>query len=57
MHGDPNSLLLSARTAMWSVPVVLTEWKNKNDSQNQCKSCESMQRYIILQSDIIVMTS
>ena len=27
-----NSLLLSARTAMWSMPVVLTESENKNDS-------------------------
>ena len=28
-------LLLSARTAMWSMPVDLTEWENENDSQNQ----------------------
>ena len=28
-------LLLSARTAMWSVPVVLTETENENDSVNQ----------------------
>ena len=39
-------LLLSARTAMWSMPVVLTEWEKENDSQNQCKS---MQHYVILQ--------
>ena len=29
---------------MWSMPVVLTEWENENDSQNQC---ESMQHYVI----------
>ena len=28
-------LLLSARTAMWSMPVVLTEMENENDSVNQ----------------------
>ena len=28
-------LLLSARTAMWSIPVVLTETENENDSVNQ----------------------
>ena len=28
-------LLLSARTAMWSMPVVLTEMENENDSPNQ----------------------
>ena len=28
-------LLLFARTAMWSMPVVLTEWENENDSVNQ----------------------
>ena len=27
--------LLSARTAMWSMPVVLTETENENDSVNQ----------------------
>ena len=27
--------LLSARTAMWSMPVVLTETENENDSANQ----------------------
>ena len=27
--------LLSARTAMWSMPVVLTEAENENDSANQ----------------------
>ena len=26
-------LLLSARKAMWSMPVVLTEWEKENDSQ------------------------
>ena len=30
-----NSYLLSARTAMWSMPVVLTETENENDSANQ----------------------
>ena len=30
-----NILLLSARTAMWSMPVVLTEMENENDSVNQ----------------------
>ena len=28
-------LLLSARTAMWSMPMVLTETENENDSANQ----------------------
>ena len=28
-------LLLSARTAMWSMPAVLTKIENKNDSANQ----------------------
>ena len=28
-------LFLSARTAMWSMPVVVTEWNNENDSANQ----------------------
>ena len=28
-------LLLSARSAMWSMPVVLTETENENDSANQ----------------------
>ena len=28
-------LLLSARTAMWSMPGVLTEMENENDSANQ----------------------
>ena len=28
-------LLLSAKIAMLSMPVVLTEWKNYLDSQNQ----------------------
>ena len=28
-------LLLSARTTMWSMPVVLTETENENDSVNQ----------------------
>ena len=28
-------LLLSARRAMWSMPVVLTETENENDSANQ----------------------
>ena len=28
-------LLLFARTAMWSIPVVLTETENENDSANQ----------------------
>ena len=27
--------LLSARTALWSVPVVLTVTENENDSANQ----------------------
>ena len=27
--------LLSARTAMWFMPVVLTETENENDSVNQ----------------------
>ena len=27
--------LLSARTAMWSMPVVLTETENEKDSVNQ----------------------
>ena len=30
-----QNLLLSARTAMWSMPVVLTETENENDSANQ----------------------
>ena len=42
---------------MWSMAVVLTETENDNDSQNQCKSSESMQHYVILQNDIIVMMS
>ena len=29
------AFLLSARTAMWSMPVVLTETENENDSVNQ----------------------
>ena len=29
------SLLLSARSAMWSMPVVLTETESENDSVNQ----------------------
>ena len=33
-----NESLLSARTAVWSMPVDLTEWENDNDSQNQCES-------------------
>ena len=28
-------LLLSARTAVWSMPVVLTETENESDSANQ----------------------
>ena len=28
-------LLLFARTAMWSMPVVLTEMESENDSVNQ----------------------
>ena len=31
-------LLLSPRTAMWSMPVDLTEWENDNYSQNQWES-------------------
>ena len=27
--------LLSAKTAMWSMPVVLTETENENDPANQ----------------------
>ena len=42
---------------MWSMPVVLTEWENEDDSQNQCESCKSMQCYVILQNDIVIMTS
>ena len=30
-----SQLLLSARTAMWSMPVVLTKMENENDSANQ----------------------
>ena len=30
-----KTFLLSARTAMWSMPVVLTETENENDSANQ----------------------
>ena len=30
-----HNLLLSARTVMWSMPVVLTEMENENDSANQ----------------------
>ena len=30
-----DHLLLSARTAMWSMPVVWTEMENENDSANQ----------------------
>ena len=30
-----SGLLLSVRTAMWSMPVVLTETENENDSANQ----------------------
>ena len=30
-----HDLLLSAKTAMWSMPVVLTETENENDSVNQ----------------------
>ena len=37
-YGIVTWLLLSARTAMWSMPVVLTEWENENDSQNQWES-------------------
>ena len=29
------NFLLSARTAMWSMPVLLTERENENDSTNQ----------------------
>ena len=32
---DPPQSLLSARTAVWSAPVVLTETENENDSANQ----------------------
>ena len=32
---DKIDWLLSERTTMWSWPVVLTEWENENDSQNQ----------------------
>ena len=34
---SPHNLhwLLSARTTMWSMPVVLTEMENENDSVNQ----------------------
>ena len=35
-----------------SMPVVLTEWENENYLQNQY---ESMQRYIILQNEVIMM--
>ena len=31
----PASIIVSARTAMWSMPVVLTETENDNDSANQ----------------------
>ena len=30
-----SNWLLSARIAMWSMPVVLTETENENDSGNQ----------------------
>ena len=32
--GYSGVFLLSARTAMWSMPVVLTETENENDSAN-----------------------
>ena len=34
--------LLSARTAMWSMPVVLTETENENDSANQNDAAKMM---------------
>ena len=39
---------------MWSMLVVLSEWENENDSKNQC---ESMQYYVILQNEVIIMAS
>ena len=48
-----GELFLSVRTAMWSMPVILTEWENENDLQNRCESCESMQCYVILQNDVM----
>ena len=35
INAKNNWLLLSARTAMWFMPVVLTETENENDSANQ----------------------
>ena len=32
---NKKNSLLSAMTAMWSMPVVLTETENENDSANQ----------------------
>ena len=34
-HCHNLTSLLSASTAMWSMPVVLTETDNENDSANQ----------------------
>ena len=35
IHTRTPFLLLSARTAMWSMPVVWTETENENDSANR----------------------
>ena len=48
----PQFLLLSARTAMWSMPVVLTETENENDSANQNDVAKMMCHDVILQNDI-----
>ena len=47
LHSCTLPSLLSARTAVWSMPVVLTETENENDSANQNDAAKMM-----LQNDI-----
>ena len=46
-----NCLLLSERTAMWFMPVVLTETEKENDSANQNDVAK-----MTLQNDIAALT-
>ena len=45
-------LLLPERTATWSMPVVLTETENENDSANQNDVAKMTHHDVILQNDV-----
>ena len=42
VHNTEQMTLVSRKLPIWSMPMVMTEWENENDSQNQRESRHSV---------------